>query len=157
LGFAFVGVLLLVLLPFLIQVPDMFEGFNSAYGKAALGEWDGQDWQKTGDKPFQLFRGLGLASWYYEFYPGSLLEKIAAIQKHLLYVSVVAIVFLLLAYRWVQSLVPANLYSLLALKFSLTLFYAFMIIPYNYLNWVPMMLSVVILSRLNTHFWVKQN
>ena len=157
LGFAFVGVILLVLLPFLIQVPDMFEGFNSAYGKAALGEWDGQDWQKAGDKPFQLFRGLGLASWYYEFYPGSLLEKIEAIQKHLLYVSAAAIVFLLLAYRWVQSLVPANLYSLLALKFSLTLFYAFMIIPYNYLNWVPMMLSVVILSRLNTHFWVKQN
>lgn len=152
LGFLFLFILLLVLLPFLFQVPDMFDGINNAYAKAALGEWNGQDWQEPGDKPFQLFRGLGLASWYYECYNGTLLEKIQAIKQHLVYVSISVLVFLLIAFRFVQSRVPGNLYSLLALKFSLTLFYAFMIIPYNYLNWVPMMLSIVILSRIKEGF-----
>ena len=155
LGFSLLGIVLLILLPFLIQTPDMFNNFNSAYAKAALGEWNGQDWQQPGDKPFQLFRGLGLASWYYEFYTGTLIEKIEAIKQHLFYVSVLGMLVLLIVYRFVKDIIPSNLYSLLALKISLTLFYAFMIIPYNYLNWLPMMISVVILSRVSEGFWVQ--
>ena len=152
LGFLFVGMVLLILIPFLLQEPNMFVGFNNAYAKSALREWSGQSWQQPGDKPFQLYRGLGLASWYYEFYVGTLLEKINAIKQHLFIVSALVIFLLLVVFRFVQSTIPSNLYSLLALKFSLTLFYAFMIIPYNYLNWVPIMLSIIILSRMRSGF-----
>lgn len=155
-GFALLFLVVLVMLPFIMQTPNMFATFNNGYEKAALGEWSGQSWQQPGDKPFQLYRGLGFASWYYEFYAGTLAEKIQALKQSLFIVSVLAMLILLVAYRKVEKYIPRNLYSLLALKISLTLFYAFMIIPYNYLNWVSIIVSVVILSRMKDNFRFKQ-
>jgi hypothetical protein len=153
-GFSLLALVAIFIIPFLINTPDMFVGFNGAYMTAAIGEWDGQAWQKPGDEPFQLFRGLGLASWYYKFYPGTLEQKISALQKTMLYVSMGAVVLLWLLRNKIGKVLPANIFSLLALKFVLTLFYAFMIIPYNYLNWVPVILSVVILSRIKENLFV---
>ncbi|MCG9881548.1 MAG: hypothetical protein MH472_13195, partial [Bacteroidia bacterium] len=147
-GFALLFLVVLVMLPFIMQTPNMFNTFNNGYEKAALGEWSGQSWQQPGDKPFQLYRGLGFASWYYEFYAGTLAEKIGALKQSLFIVSGLAMLVLLAVYRLVEKYIPRSLYSLLALKISLTLFYAFMIIPYNYLNWVSIIISVVILSRV---------
>lgn len=147
-GFLLLGLIVICLLPFWLQTPEMFSGFGQVYQKAAMGEWNGQAWQQPGDKPFQLFRGLGFASWFYEYYPGTLEQKIAALNKTLLYVSVLVTLLLLIFSSKIRKVVSPNLFSLLALKFSLTWFYAFMIIPYNYLNWVPMAISIVILSRL---------
>ncbi|MDZ4667367.1 MAG: hypothetical protein SGJ00_05730 [bacterium] len=156
-GFTLLGLVALFIVPFFINSPSMFEGFNGAYKSAAIGEWGGQPWQAPGDEPFQLFRGLGLASWFYKFYPGSLEEKIMALQKTMIYVSIATTLFLLLIRLRVSKVLKPNLFSLLALKFSLTLFYAFMIIPYNYLMWVPMVVSVVILSRIKENLFVQSN
>jgi hypothetical protein len=42
----------------------------------------------------------------------------------------------------------AELIALLTLKAALTIFYVFIMVPYVYLNWVPLVISVVILSRV---------
>lgn len=154
-GFSLLGLVALFIVPFLINTPDMFVGFNGAYKTAAIGEWGGQSWQSPGDEPFQLFRGLGFASWFYKFYPGTLEDKIDALQKTMIYVSIAATLFLLLIRPILSKVLKPNMFSLLALKFSLTLFYAFMIIPYNYLMWVPMVVSVVILSRIKENLFAQ--
>jgi hypothetical protein len=142
------GLLALFLGPFLYQTPTMFVGFNANYMVAALREWGGQSWQQPGDDPFQLFHGMGVASWYYKLYPGSLEDKINALNLSLLMVSVLSMIGLMILTPRIKKVLSPNMFSLLSLKFMLTLFYAFVTIPYLYLNWVPLVLSVVILSRL---------
>jgi hypothetical protein len=51
-------------------------------------------------------------------------------------------------YKKFAKVIPENLFSLLALKFCMTIFYAFILVPYVYLFWVPLMVSVVIISRI---------
>lgn len=140
--------LALVFVPFFLQTPDMFNGFNGNYLNGVILEWQGQPWQKPGDKPFQLFQGMGFASWYYEFGTGSLQEKIVAIKDTLVWVSIgVTCVQMLLVYM-LRKRNNSGLISLLTLKAALTLFYPFIMVPYIYLNWVPLMISVAILSRI---------
>ncbi len=150
LGVSICGITLLLIFlgPFVIQTPDMFVGFNSNYLIAALREWGGQSWQQPGDNPFQLFHGVGVASWYYKLYPGSLVDKINAINFSLLLVSLLTMISLILLTPKIKKVLPANLFSLLSLKFMLTFFYAFVTIPYLYLNWVPLVISIIILSRM---------
>jgi hypothetical protein len=150
LGVAVWGIILLLVfvVPFVFQTPDMFVGFNSNYLVAALREWGGQSWQKLGDEPFQLFHGIGVAAWYYKLYPGGLEDKINALNLSLMTVSILTMILLVVFTAKIKKVLPANLFSLLSLKFMLTIFYAFVTIPYLYLNWVPLVISIIILSRL---------
>ena len=59
------------IIPFLLKDPSIFINGNSSYDVAALGEWDGQSWQAPGDRPLQLFQGLGFASWAYNSFSGT--------------------------------------------------------------------------------------
>ncbi|MCF8253584.1 MAG: hypothetical protein K9I36_04100 [Bacteroidia bacterium] len=136
------------LVPFIISSPDMFEGFNSNYMIAAMREWGGQSWQQPGDNPFQLFHGIGFAAWFYNLYPGPLEARISALMTTLKFTSLFSMIGLMLLTPRIKKVLSANMFSLLSLKFILTLFYAFVTIPYLYLNWVSLIISIVILSRI---------
>lgn len=151
------GVLIMacIFVPFLIQTPDMFKDFNGNYLNGVISEWRGQSWQKPGDKPFQLYQGMGFACWYYEFGKGGLQDKIVAIKNTLVWVSLVVLMLQLIQVYVKRKMGNHNLVALLTLKAALTLFYPFVMIPYVYLNWVPLMVSVAILSRIT--FTVKSS
>ncbi|MFN4083932.1 MAG: hypothetical protein ACK4K9_09895 [Bacteroidia bacterium] len=135
-------ILIIYAAPFLQEDPLVFFKGAKAYDTAALGEWDGQDWQKSGDKPFQLFRGFGFASWFYSFSSGDLISKIQ-LNK-----------FVLLIIMLVNTLVWMTTYSLVKNKFmlqsvmlffSLFIFFSFVMVPYNYLFWNVLFLMPVLL------------
>lgn len=146
-----IGVLLvgILFIPFVLQTPNMYDGFNANYISSLVNEWKGQPWQKPGDKPFQLFQGLGFASWFYEFYQGDLPQKIVVLKNTLLYSGVLVMITQLLFWLKNRNNIDQSLFALLSLKVALTLFYAFIIVPYIYLNWIPLAVSIVILSRIN--------
>ncbi len=150
LGLIFTGfILLFFVLPFVIPNPSFLKTFNDIYMDGAIGEWNGQSWQQPGDRPFQLFQGMGLASWFYYFFDGSLTEKILALKMTLMGACLLSMIIPVLFLNKARKVVSHQLFSLLALKFCLTIFYAFILVPYIYLFWVPLMISVVIVSRMN--------
>ncbi|MFY7732496.1 MAG: hypothetical protein ACOVSR_03360 [Bacteroidia bacterium] len=144
-----VMILLFFVIPFVLPIPEMLKTFNANYTTSILGEWKGQSWQAPTDRPFQLFQGIGLASWFYQFGSGSLLERIELNKNALFLFSILSSLTIILLQSKIRKTISANLFSLLALKFMLTIFYAFIMVPYDYLNWVPLVVSIVILSRIN--------
>ncbi|MEI6880588.1 MAG: hypothetical protein WCK82_04615, partial [Bacteroidota bacterium] len=142
-------VLLFFVIPFVLPSPEILLKMNANYITSTVEEWNGQSWQTPSDRPFQLFQGIGFASWFYEFGSGSLVSKIELTKTFLFVISVMAMLLLLLFYKKIRETIDKDLFSLLTLKLMLTLFYALIMIPYDYLNWVPLILSIVILSRIN--------
>ncbi|MBC7381644.1 MAG: hypothetical protein H7296_01470 [Bacteroidia bacterium] len=141
-------ILVFFIMPFVLPDPAFLKTFNDIYLDGAIGEWNGQAWQQPGDRPFQLFQGFGFASWFYMFFDGSLKEKILALKMTLMIVCVISLLIPIFTYKKARNVVSSELFSLMALKFCLTFFYAFILVPYIYLFWVPLMVSVVILSRV---------
>ncbi len=140
-------VCLFYFIPFVWPNPEVLQKGSNLWVDAALNEWDGQDWQPIGDRPFQLFQGLGFASWFHQFFPGTLTEKLLACKNALIASGILGMVFLCLA-RLKNQQTEQRLFLLLSLKLSLSIFYAFVFIPYVYLYWVPLCLSLVILVQM---------
>jgi hypothetical protein len=146
-GLLFACGVVLVLGPFVWSTPAILSGPGNIYLEGAMAEWDGQAWQKPGDLPFQLFQGTGFASWFYRFYPGDLMARILALKTTLMITTLITALLPLLFMKKATRYVPENMYALLSLKFCLTFFYAFILVPYVYLFWVPLMVSAVIVAR----------
>lgn len=145
--FTFAGVLILYVFPFLLSEPFSFwRGFES-YPIAALGEWQGQSWQKPGEPPFQLFQGFGFASYIYSFYPGNLEEKFMFARMLNLGGSVLGTLLAGLAVYKLGNHVPEDLKLLVSFKIYLTFFFAFLLVPYTYLHLVPSFFSLLIVTR----------
>ncbi len=151
--FLFIGIGLLIfgiifyIIPFVIPNPEVLSKGSNLWIDASLNEWDGQDWQPKGDRPFQLFQGLGFASWFHQFYPGTLMDKLLACKNALIGCSILSTLFLMYA-RFKNSSLDQRIFLLLSFKFSITIFYSLVFIPYVYLYWVPLALSMVILVQL---------
>lgn len=143
---AFVLVCLVYVIPFMIKSPWIFFEGAEAYDTAALGEWDGKEWQKPGDKPFQIFRGYGFASWFYEFASGELMAKIHLLKKVLVAVMGLNILF----WIFVRPRNKQPMAMVAILFFTITLFFSFVLVPYGYLFWNVLFLLPVLC--MNTRF-----
>lgn len=133
------GVALIYLLPFFSRYPDSFGNAQAYYTKGALMEWDGQAWQKPGDHPYQISRGLGMAWWFYRLFPGALPERIQALK--MVHAGGALLLGLLFAYgllRRKYGYVPPAVYLLGSLHAYLWYFYSFIQVPYPYLFIVPL-------------------
>jgi hypothetical protein len=140
------GFFLFYFIPFLKgNVQVIFDGLKG-YDVAALGEWQGQYWQKPGDNPFQLFRGLGFAAFFYKWIPGSLETKFHALKIAFFLVSVLSAVIPLFYLKKLRKVMDDPLISLSAVKFYFAFFYTFITVPYGYLFMVPLLLSFFIVS-----------
>ena len=130
-GLTTAGVLALYILPFgLSGVRQFLEG-QGYYTKSALGEWTGN---LNGDgKPYQLYNGLGLAVFFHRYFPGEMLARVNALRAmHLLAsAGTVAAVALWYWLRRRQLRLDYRYLALLTLKLSLTVFYAFIQVPYD--------------------------
>jgi hypothetical protein len=127
------GIFLLYGLPFLSQDSQLLtKGFHY-HTQAALGEWKGQAWQQAHEKPFQLFRGIGFAGIFYDYYNGSLEEKLNAFQWLHRLLCAATCVLLAIYFFIVRKRVAVQLFALASLKIYLAIFYHFIQIPYDYL------------------------
>ena len=141
-----VGMILVFYVPFLIQSPHMLNSGSQLWIDAALGEWKGQSWQAPGDKPFQLFQGMGFASWIYTWAYGSLQEKILFTKNLMLIMSLLSLMGSIIWIWMKRNSGQLSLLALFALKISLLIFYSFVFVPYVYLFWVTIIPSILIVS-----------
>lgn len=153
------GILLLYVLPFLSKDMEIFFRGVKTYTIAGLGEWKGQSWQAPGEKPFQLFRGTGLAALFYESSSAPVERKLEQFKQiHLL--ASLATVLLLVIWYWFKlrkQKMPLQLVAAASLKIYLAVFYGFVLIPYVYLYIIPLISSVFVLYYLRQHSKTSQN
>jgi hypothetical protein len=150
-GFVFFGVVLLYVLPFLTKEPMLFFNGLKYYDKTAIGQWsDIPDWYDL-KKPFHLTQGLSTSVYFYDYWQGTILEKLAAARKlHFAacFLSVGLIAVFYWFYRKKSSFNYEN-FLLLSLKFYFIFFYGFFYVPFSYLYWIPLFYSVAILFKIN--------
>ena len=139
-----VTMLLLYVIPFVWHDPTLFFKGAQAYDVAALGEWDGQSWQAKGDKPFQLFRGYGFASWFYSIGEANLLDKINLLKKTLLLSMPIC---WLVCYLYFKKSNQTHMNKVLSLFVVISVFNSFVLVPYNYLYWHILFLIPVVIMQ----------
>lgn len=142
-----VAVVVVVELPFLLQDPLLTLKGYASHRDAALWEWQGQSWQPPGGLPYQLFRGIGFASWFYTFWEGALGAKLHAVRSVHLLLSVGVVAGMAWWFVRARARLNARVFLLASFKVYLSIFYHFIHIPYDYLFMVPMMVSVVLLAE----------
>lgn len=137
------------IIPFLLKDNSIFFKGAAAYDLAALGEWDGQSWQQPNDSPFQLFQGMGFASWAYSFLNGSLDFKIHIFKIMMLSSCLMTILFLIIYFIKNKNKYQIGNWHLASLKIIITVILSFSLVPYSYLFWTNLVLSIVMLGSIN--------
>lgn len=157
-GVVVTGVCVLYVIPFLIKDFSIFLRGVQTYTIAGIGEWKGQSWQAPGDKPFQLFRGTGLAGYYYDRSSGTVEQKLET-YKTIHLVLTLSTVFLLAVWYWLlgkKQKLYIPLVAAAALKIYMAVFYGFVLIPYVYLYIVPLISSVFVLYYIRQQSRISQ-
>ena len=142
--FCFIGILLIYVIPFLLKDGSIFIKGYHYHTQAALNEWKGQSWQQPGEKPFQLFRGLGFAGLFYDHYKGTIEEKLNAYRLLHLFLSAGSVIALGILFYFKRKTVSYKVFALAGLKIYLAVFYHFIQIPYDYLYVTLIYISIPI-------------
>lgn len=145
----FFAVLSIYVLPFLLQDSTIFIDGSLSYDIAALGEWKGQTWQNLGSDPWHLFQGLGFASWTYKFYHGDLISQIQFQKTALFLFSFLSLGVSFLFVIKFKNKINSGVLHLASLKLILTFVFAFSLVPYVYLFWTSIFISINVLSNYN--------
>jgi hypothetical protein len=141
-GLTLAGVVGIYVIPFLSKDWTIFTHALSEYRIATLGEWgrtDGPD-----GHPPQLFAGVGMAAWFYTYGPAELAARISLIQRAHVAFSVLAVALAAGLYWRLRQRFDYRVLCLIALKFYLATFYAFIQIPYPYLTSLGLFISVFV-------------
>jgi len=141
-GLTLVGVLAIYVIPFLSKDWTIFTHALSEYRIATIGEWgrtDGPD-----GHPPQLFAGVGMAAWFYTYGPSDLADRISLIQRADVLFSVGVVLLAAGVYYRLRHRFDYRVLCLIALKFYLATFYAFIQIPYPYLTSLGLFISVFV-------------
>lgn len=142
-GVALCVVLALYVLPFLTQDPASFYRGYKYYDVSALGEWENQG---TPGMPYQLYNGHGFAHVFYERLAHlPLPARLHALQRTHLIVCLGAVALMGAYYLWRKPKV--HRFLLASFKIYLTLFLAFIQVPYTYLMVVGLFVSTAIFSE----------
>ena len=151
--YIFLGVFLFYILPFMIVPNDytIFFKTQQYYTDATVGEW--QHLNNEGQQ-VHLLNGRGLACYFYTYLQGNLLHKIYIAQFASLCENLLATAALFFYFWKNKNKIDANVYAVGALKIIITVFYAFVQIPYSYLFLVPLGLTWVMLFVMAMRFEV---
>jgi hypothetical protein len=132
--FLLLGLSLFYIIPYLSQNWELFVTGVGKYTDVAVNEWSGQSWQSPGSKPYHLYRGLGFACFFNEWWPGSLIQKIEAYKLFQFLCTLGSLVLLGIIYqfKW-KHRISLETFFLISLKIILTVFYSFVLVPYLYM------------------------
>ncbi len=144
------AVFFLFVLPYVL--PDggkMFRAGLEYYQACAIAEWYPHSWQEAGAIPTHLGRGVGFASYWYK--AGEEVVQYARCERSFQLISLATAALLYAGWLFGRkrgwSIV---IYGVVSLKIYLSVFYAFIPIPYHYLY-----LTCCLLSLPLVVFWCK--
>ncbi|MEZ5014398.1 MAG: hypothetical protein R2794_08915 [Chitinophagales bacterium] len=135
--------LCIYILPFLSRDIHIYsEGYNY-YTKATVAEWE----RTVGSqKPEHIFNGLGTASWGYAYFTGNdMAEKVHKWQQVHFWVSLITVIILAGSFYIKRKTLLPGPWMRMSLKVYLSVFYIFIQIPFDYLFFVPLMCSALLL------------
>lgn len=134
----------LFVIPYISKYPGLLTDSFGAFIPVYIQEWKGQAWQQPGDNPYQLFNGLGFASYFYLYWPGTLLDKIESFVKLQTIINLLLPLLSLWFFVKNKSKLKPEQSQLITLKICLIGFYAFIVVPYHYLFMVSLFVSIPI-------------
>lgn len=140
--------LIFYILPFMIQDPMIFIKSYNYHSMAALGEWQHFE---GGALPVHLESKLGVACYFYKFYPGQLIDKLKALQHVHLFLCILSVALCGIYYylnNKLGKIKTPTLFLIGAFNIYITIFYCFIQIPYQYLFIVPAFISITTLLYL---------
>ncbi len=143
-GVVSLALLIIYIIPFLSKDWHIFLNGMSHHTKAAVGEWQPY-WQKPGDNPYHLFRGVGFAAFFFEYVSGDVLSRIKTLQVWHLGSIICSVIGLSWFYFFKKHAIDVYIYALAALKIYFCFFYYFIQIPYIYLMMVPLFTSLLLM------------
>ena len=140
------GVLLFYLIPFMSQNIQHIPQGIAHHGKVTQKVWTYEPWHaKTIDKPATLFKGLGLASYFYDYGNGEVLGRLKTIQRSQIILSLM-VIFLLGVFYWKRKdRLNSSDFLLGSLKVYMVIFYQLLPLPIEYYFFVPVCISIPIL------------
>jgi hypothetical protein len=144
------AVVIFYALPFLSQNLLIFQQGQKYRTKAAIADWKIKDTSGYSTKPMHLFKGVGVACFFYEFKAGDMTKKVKALQKMHLILSILSILILAIIFMVHQDTIDYKLFNLLSLKIHLAIFFNFFQVPHVYLFLVPVFVSVIIVAEIFT-------
>ncbi len=139
-----IGILVIYVLPFLLHDPSIFLNGYRYHSIAALAEWTPGRYSPDAP-PYHLYRGYGLAIFFYENVPGELSQRLHILQRTHLIASSLAVLLPAILYFIKKRKYDLRIYLLGSLKIYLAVFYAFIQIPYSYLYIVSAIISLPLL------------
>jgi hypothetical protein len=141
--------LALFIIPYISKYPGLLTDSFGAFIPVYIQEWKGQAWQQPGDNPYQLFNGLGFASYYYLYWPGTLVDKIESFVKLQTIINILLPLLSLWFFIKNKTKIKPEQIQLITLKICLIGFYAFIVVPYHYLFMVSLFVSIPIVMNFN--------
>lgn len=143
LGVVAVAALALYVVPFMLGDPEVFVRGLDYYTAVAIGEW--QHFGSPG-RTYHVHNGLGFAVYVYEFWPGSIADRVNVVRIVHLIASTSMAVIAGLWYFARRPDVDHRLYALVALNLCVATFYFFIQVPYAYVVILSGFLSAFVLG-----------
>lgn len=142
------GILILYVIPFLSKDWSLpFQGLEH-HGIVTLKNWTFEPWFGPNGKPGALYRGTGLAAFFFEFWPGEAATQMAAVQRIQFVGSGLLLALFSFIYYIKQETITLRLFWLASLKIMLCFFYSFLALPIDYYFIVPIFVSLGILMHM---------
>jgi hypothetical protein len=139
-------VLVIYIMPFLSRDWGAFARGYQYYSQAAIGEWERVNEHKV---PHQLDHGLGFAKLFYlKLWEYSIPDRLKSLQKFHLIVCIGSTVVMGIWYWIVRQKIHPRIFLLASFKIYLTLFLAFIQVPYPYLMITTAAVSIAIFAEL---------
>jgi hypothetical protein len=129
--------------PFLRKDPLIFLKGYAYHTNAAYYEWQGDIEHHAG--AVYLFNGLGFTAWAMKLIPGSLYHILNTYRFIHILLCVLIIITLLFYLIRMRRTINLQVFLLFSFKIYLSVFYAFIQIPYKYLYIVPVIVSASLL------------
>ncbi len=146
-GIPLIAELVIYVIPFLTKDITSFTDSLASYTVAAVGEWQPY-WQKIGEKPYHLFRGIGMAGLFYDFVEGDVLTRIKTLQVWHLLTSLISVFIMGMVYVFKWRKINTSIFLIASLKIYFVFFYYFIQVPYSYLMMVGMFMSILLIASV---------
>lgn len=141
-----VGITIIYIIPFESQDWGIFFEGMKYYKHAIVREWMPQNWQQLTDIPVHLDRCTGFAYQMLESGSGSIEDKVVTYGRIHLLVSFAIMLLISLVFWFSKDKIKNKSYFILAsLKIYLIVFYAFIAVPYIYLNVLSFIITICLL------------
>lgn len=139
-------IVVMYIIPFMTKDWHIFTNALDTYTNAAVGEWEHID--KYTGKPMHLYKGVGFAHLFNENIQNwDTLDKVKRLQK-IHFILCLAVTLAMGIWYWFnRNKIDMRIFLMASFKIYLTIFLAFIQVPYIYLMVVANFVSIAIFSE----------